>query len=175
MKKIKLFFAIILSALCLLIPFAGCSATSNYKVDFDYTIEYSTSSWSDDIGCSLKGKMEITLPHAPAHSYYEISYTLNVYENGLIITKARMTENFSIWGEGGTAKIEFSKNIGKNIEKEKIKAKITNIEITEIKKSNKKHDYTPYAIGFGVTAGVILIGVIVVFILDKKGILFKRK
>ncbi len=167
MKKIKIFFAVILSALCLLIPFAGCSATSNYKVDLDYKLHYNSTKILD---CTLK----IALPHAPAYSSYEITYTLNVYESGLIIAKEKMTKDFSIYGKGSTAEIEFSKFIGKVNDESKIKAKITNITIKEIKESNKK-DYTPYAIGFGVTGGVLLIGVIVVFVLDKKGILIKRK
>ncbi|MDE6690857.1 MAG: hypothetical protein K2K04_02700 [Clostridia bacterium] len=173
MKRIKIFFAIILSAFCLLIPFAGCSSTSSYKVDFNYTVSYRNSVWESS-EYYINYKLKITLPHAPDKSSYEIAYTLNIYEDGLVIKRKRITEEFSILGNK-TVELSLSNDIGKNIEKDKIKAKITNITINEIKENNKKHDYTPYAIGFGVTGGVLLIGAIVVFVLDKTGVFKKRK
>lgn len=40
---------------------------------------------------------------------------------------------------------------------------------------NEESEYKNYAIGFGVTAGVILLGLITVFILDATGIIKKEK
>ncbi|MDE7083855.1 MAG: hypothetical protein K2O81_01270, partial [Clostridia bacterium] len=89
-KKIKILFAVLLSALCLLIPFTGCkSPTSNYKVNFDYKLS------SNNIEGSIECKIKVILPNA-YHGNYKISYTLHVYADGLIIAKERLSNEFTI-------------------------------------------------------------------------------
>ena len=171
MKKIKIFFAVLLSAICLSLTFSGCSPTSNYKVKFDY--EY-----NDHV---VNYTLKITLPNAPkknegAFVWYEgnyrITYTLNVYDDGLIIAKNKLTENFNLYYSNTVEFEEIKYRIDKDLEAKHVTATITNVSV---EKADKKHRTNSYAIGFGVTAGFLLIGAVVVFVLDKKGILIKRK
>lgn len=166
MKKIKIFFAVLLSAICLSVTFAGCSPESKCKVKFDYK-------YNDHV---IYYTINITLPTASETDMwnrgYRITYTLNVYDDGLIIAKKKLTENFNIFYGDKVKFVETKYRIDKDLEAKHVTATITNVSV---EKADKKHRSNSYAIGFGVTAGFLLIGAIVVFVLDKKGILIKRK
>ena len=101
---------------------------------------------------------------------YTVTYTITTDGNKGTQSETRSTNCTAVKGGEQTITIDvgFEKVSGQVI----TTAKISNVTI---KKNEVESDYTPYAIGFGATAGAILVGAIVVFVLDKKGVLKKRK
>lgn len=163
MKKIKIIFATVLSLICFSFLFVLAGCNSGKISDIDYKCEGSYGIYS------VRG----TFKHSVTHGYSDvknITFTLCVYENNELIAKERITTNDYIYGSG----YSFSKNLGDSVNNpDDVTISIKNVVVED--GETKLHKYTPYAIGFGVTAGVLLAGAVVIFVLDKKGILKKHK
>lgn len=161
MKKIKIIFATVLSLICFsfLFVLAGCNCNEVYDVEYKLEGSELRGSFNYDGSENYSGNDE----------YRKISFTLYVYEKNELIAKERMTSKFDYYYD-----YSFSKNLGDSVNNpDDVTILIKNIVVED--GESKLHKYTPYAIGFGVTAGVLLTGAVVIFVLDKKGILKKHK
>ena len=167
MKKFKRLLLILLSAVCVIMPalFCGCSSEAEYVGgSLDYKIDtYSYAYYLD-------GSFKVSLP---SKGEYKVSYDI-VYKLGSTTqTKSSYTTVTAKKREEQV--IGFSTSIDRKESSATIsQVNIANVTITKRYEENATEDYR-YAIGFGTVSGVILIGAIVVFILDKTGVLKKRK
>ena len=164
MKKFKVLIITIICALCLCFAFAGCSSGSFVKDSFECVIsDYSSS--EDKVVCSFEVKIK-------DNKDYDADY---------VITKkskdGKITEKFGY-------NISLSKPVDGKVTVTRSfyvypiiygdEGYIVELASVRVYPDNGEDKSVGYAIGFGVTGGVILCGVAVYFIVDKL-VLSKKK
>ena len=165
MKKFKYFTFSLLSALCLfaVLAFCGCKQKSYYIEDtFTYTIDNNYYSFY-----TVEGDFKV---YVPAVGKYTVEYTLTT--NGRAGTKSTNVSFNLMATKGGEQTVDVRCTFDTVSGQSNSTAQISDVVIT---KNEVEDNYTPYAIGFGATAGVILVGAVVVFALDKAGVLKKKR
>ena len=167
MKKFKHFAFILMSALCIFatFTFGGCKKDTNYYIENSFIYNFDNSTYYTMY--IVTGEFKIFVPEK---GNYKIEYTLTTY--GSDGTQAATATRNLTTVDGGEQTITFSITFDRQNDKNNSTAELSDVIITRTKVEG---DYTPYAIGFGTTAGVILIGAVVVFVLDKTGVFKKRK
>lgn len=165
MKKFKYLIFLLSCALYVFaaFAFAGCKDTSGYYVKDSFT--YKISSTYTTI-YTVNGSFKINVPGA---GKYTVKYTLTTY--GEETQSVTGSEELAV-EKSGEQTVEVSHIFDKIQSKAASTAEITKVTIT---KKIANGDSVNYAIGFGTAGGVVLIGLIVVFALDKTGVLYKRK
>ena len=169
MKKIKLFFITVVCALCLSFAFAGCAnGDGSYVKDSFIANIVSYDSYDKELRVSFSFKVKL---HKAGE--YNIEYEL-CQTNAKEIVVASETCSTTLTKSTETNKTEYSIN-----ELRYIQTNITNttviIKNVKVTLVDAKPEYQGYAIGFGAAGGLILCGLVVVFILDKLGKLSKLK
>jgi len=168
MKKFKTFLITAVCAICLCFAFAGCSDGGNL-VNGSFQFDISKAEYTDN-------KYEITYSfdaEIKSEGDYIIDYVITVIDkDGETTYSNAESESFSDCKENDTVKVSGyfyldKKSLGDGYE----------IYLSSVKvyRDDYKDKSIGYAIGFGVAGGVLLCGLITVFILDKKGKLTKRK
>lgn len=167
MKKFKYFALLLLSALCIFaaFTFGGCKKQAGYFIEDSLTYTFDNSYI---YSYSVEGNFKINVPEA---GKYTVNYILTAYgEDG---TQSKTKSTSLVATKSGEQTVRFYVSFDKqNRYKNNSTARISDVTIT---KTEVEDDYYSYAIGFGVAGGVVLIGLTVVFILDKTGVLYKRK
>lgn len=165
MKKFKNFTLLLISVLCLFAVFAfgGCKESDGNYVNNSFTYNIDTYIYNDVI----EGKFRVNLPQK---GQYTVDYTVTA--KGSAGTKSISRSKSLDITESGEQSIEISISFSKISNTSYSTAELSDVIITRTKVED---DYTPYAIGFGTTAGVLLVGAVVVFVLDKTGVFKKRK
>lgn len=167
MKKFKKILILLVCALCVCLSFsfAGCNDGDGYVDEsFEYSIDASISSTY----YYVDGQFEIKVGNA---GKYKVTYTITTDGPGgkqqetkeTTVTVYKIDENYPI-----NFFVRFSRVNGKYNNQ----AYISDVRIKPLEKNN---DEAAYAIGFGSVGGALLIASVVVFILDKCGILSKKK
>lgn len=158
MKKLKFFC---LSALmCLLcICFAACGKSAEGKY-VDGSLEYDAKNYSFFVSVDYSFQVEL-----PTASIYDLSYKLTVTDNrGKIVFNAMQKSTVRGLGKqthSGYESIDFEEQVSDSAT---FTVKVSDITLT---KQKNEDEYASYAIGFGVTGGVLLIGATAYFIVTK--------
>lgn len=164
MKKFKVLIITIICALCLCFAFAGCSSGSFVKDSFECLISDYTSS-EDHVMCSFAVKIK-------DDKDYKVDYVITVKsKNGKITRKYGYTSNLKEPVDG-TVTVTRSFYVYPIIYGDE--GYIVELASVRVYPDNGEDKSVGYAIGFGVTGGVILCGVAVYFIVDKL-VLSKKK
>ena len=169
MKKIKLFFITAICALCLCFALAGCANGDGTYVKDSFTTDtvHYLSSYKE---LSVSGSFEVRLNKA---GEYTVEYDLcQTNANGTVVARATFSD--TITKSTGTDKTEFTVSFYHTISTSitNTTVKIDSVKITLV---DAKPDYQGYAIGFGLVGGLLLGGLVAVFVLDKLGKLDKLK
>lgn len=167
MKKFKYLALLLLSALCIFaaFTFGGCKEQTGYYVENSLTYKFDNSYYSF---YAVSGQFKVYIPEKGS---YKVEYTLTTY--GSDGTQSRSVTSNLTTTNGGKQTISFDLTFDKMNYKNNSTAQLSGVTITK-NENEGDNNYSSYAIGFGVTAGVLLIGAVVVFVLDKKGLLQKH-
>ncbi|MDE6618233.1 MAG: hypothetical protein K2K13_04340 [Clostridiales bacterium] len=165
MKKIKVFLALIFSLACMF-SLVACGGNNGYYVEdsFDADISYYTY---DGGHASASVEFQVYIADKGKN---EISYTLTMYYYGEKIESESFT---STCNSNGKETVDVSKYWSvdyykSNASEYGFDVWLTNVKVT--KSSSIDSAYVGLAIGFGVAGGLILAGIIVLYIcLNKKG------
>ncbi len=164
MKKFKVLIITIICALCLCFAFAGCSNGSYVKESFECRISDYTSS-EDYVVCSFAVKIK-------DDKDYKADYVITVKsKNGKITRKYGYTSNLK---EPVDGKVTVTRSFYVYPITYGDEGYIVELASVRVYPDNGEDKSVGYAIGFGVTGGVILCGVAVYFIVDKL-VLSKKK
>lgn len=163
MKKSKYFAIFLLSILCIFATFTFSGCNKYVKNSFEYTIE----DYPSYIRFYVNGEFEIYVSTA---GEYTVTYTITT--DGQLGQLSETISTEFIAEKGGKHTIKISVPFSKYGGESNSTAKISNVTVTKNKVGN---NYTAYAIGFGATSGVLLVGAVVVFVLDKAGVFKKRR
>lgn len=152
MKKLKFLFIAIICCVCLCFAFAGCTGKYVYN-SYDYTALPSSDYWyrieySFEIGVTSDGDISVD---------YVLTYTT---KDGREM-KSKSTETFKDCKKGETKTVSNSFSISSS--GYDADSDIT-LSITKIYPANYDDKSVGYAIGFGVAGGLILGGVIALFV-----------
>lgn len=164
MKKIKILIVAIVCALCLCFSFAGCSEGTYVMGSFDCKIS-KYSAYEDKVQYSFdvnfnsdetyKADYIITVKSKDGKIIRKYGNTVSLGKptDGQVTVSDTMRISRSTYGDGGYV-----------------------VELTSLKvyPSNYEDKSIGYAIGFGVTGGLILCGITAYFIVDKL-VLSKKK
>lgn len=167
MKKFKRFLFILLSALCVFAAFSfgGCKKQEGFYIDGSFRYDEIDNSYYSTVW--VEGSFKVYLPEA---GNYTVNYTVTVRGTGESQTKSSYNTYTVAKGEEKT--VTFSMSFNKKESETYNNARISNVTVT---RNEVESNYSSYAIGFGVTAGVLLVGAVVIFVLDKSGVFKKRK
>ena len=166
MKKFKLFIISVISALCLCFAFTGCAEKgAEYSEDsFNYNVKYNADF---------------------VYYYVDYSFVVDIHKDGEYTVYHYLTAKDVDGNELKSTEDTYSFRTTKN------KVSVNNQSVrfyaykeidedsvslhVKIYAVDEKRDFTDYAIGFGVVGAVFTIGLVVLFVLDKKGIIGKKK
>ena len=164
MKKLKVLFVAIICAVCLCFALAGCSDGSYVKESFICEISEVDSS-KDEIETSFAVKIK-------DDKDYKADYVITVKsKNGKITRKYGYTSNLK---EPVDGKVTVTRSFYVYPITYGDEGYIVELASLRVYPDNGEDKSVGYAIGFGVTGGVILCGVAVYFIVDKL-VLSKKK
>ncbi len=164
MKKFKLFLLAVV-ALCMGLCFSGCAKDAKLVKDsFNYTVTQGS-------GCQVTFDFEMKVPE---DEYFIVYYYLTG-KTGEGTTVMTLTEKqyigSSAYGSSGNhILVKDTLSFGSYVEDDSVKLKVKAVRMKE-----HKVDQAYIALGFGIF-GVLVIGAcITLFVLDKKGIIGKKK
>lgn len=156
MKRIKPVLLLIFSLFCLLSLF-GCSSDNYVKDSFYFRSTY----------LSTVNKVANTVAfnvYLPDAASYDISYTLELYYGAKMIdyedfSDTHISSGDEIYNISKSWRVSYSES---DIDDSKFEVRLVNLKV----KSDKTMSDTFYglSIGFGATGGVILIGILVLYI-----------
>ena len=181
MTKIKKTLIPICFMLCMLFALAltGCRKEYSYYVggSYEYAIDKRSSNFPGVVTSTFKVKV-------PEYGEYELSVVIEATIKSSTTGKTRTEtsrHHCTVRAYEETEELEHLITVTSSFDKESAADAVVSARLVSIKPytgtssyEGGKKDYS-YAIGFGVAGGVVLIGLTVVFILDKTGVLYKRK
>ena len=166
MKKLKLFLAALICVLCICPAFAGCSTDNAEYIEdsFAYNVD-------DYLGALGKQPVDISFNlKIKKAGKYKVEYTLYGYdENDNNKWKQSYSKNVSC---EVTDSYKVSSYISVSTTAGTKKVTIKDIKITEVKDEAL---YTDIALGLGISAAVLTVAVVTLFVLEKKGVIKSKK
>ena len=169
MKKIKLFLVSVVCALCLCISFAGCSNGGAEYVENSFTATnfyYYDGLEELDFSYSFK----VNLYQAGGYTVkYDVCQTDS---RGVVIARESCESTLTRSAETDKTEYSISRSASLRTNNSSQLVKLENVKITL---DSTKKSSVPYAIGFGSAGGLLLCGLVILFILDKTGKLDKKK
>lgn len=158
MKKIKHIVVLILSLACLLLLFGCGNRADGYYVKDSFECNPHYYSSLEKVSASVK--FDVYLPEAKK---YEITYTLVLYNGTQKIAEKTFTETCTSIGKQTVGISEYwSTNYSAN----NVDDNYLRVEISKLTANVKAADtsYIGLSIGFGITGGLIFIGLLALYI-----------
>ncbi|MDE6201178.1 MAG: hypothetical protein K2M47_04790 [Clostridiales bacterium] len=167
MKKFKVFLALIFSLACMF-SLVACGGNGGYYVDDSLDVDmsyYYSTSYGGHVSADVEFQVYIS-----DEGRHEISYTLIMYYNGSQIESETFTQTLT---SDGKENVDVSKYWGVDYDapgasEYDFDVGLTNIKVKKETSTNRPH--VGLAIGFGVAGGLMLVGIVALYVcLNKKG------
>ncbi|MDE6597202.1 MAG: hypothetical protein K2K60_01010 [Clostridia bacterium] len=165
MKKLKLFLASLICVLCICPAFAGCSTNNAEYVEDSFTYKLESYSYGTQwFDSSFELKIEEV-------GKYKVEYTLyGDYSNETSYRwKLELSDEFK---SEKTDSHKVSYYGYANTNSPTLKITIKDIKITKLKDDSF---YTDIALGLGISAAVLTVAVVTLFVLEKTGVIKTKK
>lgn len=162
-KSLKVLFAVIACIVLMCPLFAGCASGDAEYVEGSFNYEIDSSYMSN---VYVSGSFEADFN---GEGKYSAEYYIDLYYKQKLVATESCKSTKTVTGSG-TEKVSFYASFAKTWtvngtnSSQDYSAKIRNVKITKEKSYDNSHDY---AIGFGVTAGVLTVIITAIFAATK--------